>query len=233
MQVVVKKRDAQNAFREVWSTLVDPGRHVHRPLARAPRPGALIQLLESGDSAEQGRPADPRRRLHRGRARRSSRRTRAGWSTSSSRPRRSRSAGATSTSGGSCPPAAESGISRPSTGIYRRSPVGRTYDAFGSERYVLTFDNRALPRPRRVRAVRVRRDPRQRRRPTAAAASSTCTHRGRRQRLGAVHLRPRVRPPLRRAGRRVLHLRRRLPARERSASSRGSRTSRRCSTRRR
>jgi hypothetical protein len=45
---------------------------------------------------------------------------------------------------GLCPPAAESGISRPSTGIYRRSPVGATYDAFGSERYVLTFDDRAL-----------------------------------------------------------------------------------------
>src|SRR5688572_15765381 len=42
------------------------------------------------------------------------------------------------------PPAAESGVSRPSTGIYRDSPIGATYDAFGSERYVLTFDNRAL-----------------------------------------------------------------------------------------
>jgi IgA Peptidase M64/Peptidase M64 N-terminus len=45
---------------------------------------------------------------------------------------------------GLCPPAAESGISRPSTGIYRASPVGATYDAFGSERYILTFDDRSL-----------------------------------------------------------------------------------------
>ena len=45
---------------------------------------------------------------------------------------------------GLCPPAAESGVARPSTGLQRRSPVGATYDAFGSERYVLTFDNRAL-----------------------------------------------------------------------------------------
>src|SRR6185295_19386717 len=43
-----------------------------------------------------------------------------------------------------CPPAAESGISRPSTGVYHDSPLGATYDAFGSERYVLTFDNHAL-----------------------------------------------------------------------------------------
>jgi IgA peptidase M64/peptidase M64-like protein len=43
---------------------------------------------------------------------------------------------------GLCPPAAQSGISRPSTGIYRRSLA--SYDAFGSERYILTFENRAL-----------------------------------------------------------------------------------------
>ncbi len=45
---------------------------------------------------------------------------------------------------GLCPPSAESGISRPSTGVHRRSPVGSTYDSFGSERYILSFDNRAL-----------------------------------------------------------------------------------------
>lgn len=39
-------------------------------------------------------------------------------------------------------PAAQSGISRPLTGTYRRSPVRATYDAFGSERYVLSFDNK-------------------------------------------------------------------------------------------
>jgi len=41
-------------------------------------------------------------------------------------------------------PADESGVSRPSDGIYRRSPLGASYDAFGSERYVLTFDNQRL-----------------------------------------------------------------------------------------
>lgn len=45
---------------------------------------------------------------------------------------------------GLVPAAVESGISRPSTGIHRRSPVGSTYDVFGSERYVLTYDNRAF-----------------------------------------------------------------------------------------
>ena len=45
---------------------------------------------------------------------------------------------------GLCPPAAESGVARPSNGTQRRTPVGAAYDAFGSERYVLTFDNRDL-----------------------------------------------------------------------------------------
>jgi hypothetical protein len=45
---------------------------------------------------------------------------------------------------GLCPSSQASGISRPSTGIQHATPVGATYDAFGSERYVLTFENRAL-----------------------------------------------------------------------------------------
>ena len=44
------------------------------------------------------------------------------------------------------PAAAQSSISRPSTGIYRDSPVASTYDSFRSERYILTFDNKAMRR---------------------------------------------------------------------------------------
>jgi hypothetical protein len=44
---------------------------------------------------------------------------------------------------GICPPSPQSGIASPSRGLYRRTPVGASYDAFGSERYILTFDNRA------------------------------------------------------------------------------------------
>ena len=44
------------------------------------------------------------------------------------------------------PAAAQSGVSRPSTGTYRDSPIGATYDAFRSERYVLTFDNKSMRR---------------------------------------------------------------------------------------
>ena len=41
-------------------------------------------------------------------------------------------------------PTQESGVSRPSTGKYHASPLGARYDIFGSERYVLAVDNRAL-----------------------------------------------------------------------------------------
>lgn len=41
-------------------------------------------------------------------------------------------------------PTQESGVSRPSTGVYHASALGTRYDIFGSERYVLTLDNRAL-----------------------------------------------------------------------------------------
>ncbi|MEV4783501.1 IgA Peptidase M64 [Burkholderia sp. LMU1-1-1.1] len=41
-------------------------------------------------------------------------------------------------------PTQESGVSRPSTGVHHASPLGTRYDIFGSERYVLTTDNRAL-----------------------------------------------------------------------------------------
>ncbi len=39
-------------------------------------------------------------------------------------------------------PAAQSGVARPSSGTYRHSPARATYDAFGSERYLLSFDNK-------------------------------------------------------------------------------------------
>ncbi len=41
-------------------------------------------------------------------------------------------------------PTRDSGVSRPSTGNFRDSALGTRYDIFGSERYVLTLDNRAL-----------------------------------------------------------------------------------------
>ncbi|MEP6572165.1 MAG: M64 family metallopeptidase [Gemmatimonadota bacterium] len=41
-------------------------------------------------------------------------------------------------------PSAASGINRPNVGHFRRTPLSTSYNIFGSERYVLTEDNRAL-----------------------------------------------------------------------------------------
>src|SRR5713226_9042626 len=51
VRIVVKKRDAKNAFRDVWTLTVDPSdKFVARGTA-APDAGALITLHESGDPA--------------------------------------------------------------------------------------------------------------------------------------------------------------------------------------
>ena len=113
-----------------------------------------------------------------------------------------------------------------------RRRVGATYDAFDSERYILTFENRAFRdlaanAPYDVVEILTNSADLRRRRHLQSVQ-----HGRRRQRVGAVHLRPRVRPSPRGARRRVLHLGRRLSAGRPTASSRGSRTSRRCSIRR-
>jgi hypothetical protein len=142
VQVVVKKRDASNAFREVWSTLVDPaGVFVDR--SNPPRAGALIELARGGDPATKvdvlilgdGYTAAERDKFERD----ARRLVEILFATSPFKERRS-----DFNVWGLCPPAAEAGISRPSSGVWRRPPAGTTYDAFGSERYVLTFDNRAF-----------------------------------------------------------------------------------------
>ena len=144
VQVVLKKRDARNLFREVWSIAVDPKDiFIDRSKAQAPAP--LIEIRRSGDPstkvdflilgdgytrAELKKFELDARRL-----------AETLFSTSPFKERRE-----DFNVWALCPPAHESGISRPSTGVYRDSPVGATYDAFGSERYILTFDNRALRR---------------------------------------------------------------------------------------
>jgi hypothetical protein len=45
---------------------------------------------------------------------------------------------------GLCPASSETGVNRPSAGQQRRSPLGCSYDTFGSERYVLTYENKTF-----------------------------------------------------------------------------------------
>jgi hypothetical protein len=142
VQIVVKKRDPQNAFREVWSFLLDP-KDPTIDTARPESPGPLLEIQKSGDprdkvdflilgdgytAAERGKFEKDARRL-----------ADILFTVSPFKERRS-----DFNVWALCPPAEESGISRPSTGIHRRTRVGATYDAFGVERYVLTFENRSF-----------------------------------------------------------------------------------------
>src|SRR6266478_4049732 len=140
VDIVLKKRDARNDWRDIWSTVVDPSDMFvdrSRPVAPAPLipirkmgdPATKVDLLLLGDGytkAEAKKFEADARRL-----------TAVLFSTSPFKEHAS-----DFNVWGLCPAANESGISRPSTGVYRDSLA--TYDAFGSERYVLSFDNRAL-----------------------------------------------------------------------------------------
>jgi hypothetical protein len=41
-------------------------------------------------------------------------------------------------------PAAQSGVTKPQPGVFKRSPLSVSYGIFGSERYALTFDNKTI-----------------------------------------------------------------------------------------
>lgn len=142
VRIVVKKRDAKNAFQDVWTVDVDPAdKFVLRnaemdagPLIRlhdSGPPESKLDFLILGDgytAAERGKfEADARKLM-------------AVLFKTSPFKERERDINVW----GLVPPSRQSGISRPSQHIYRRTPVGATYDAFDSERYVLTFENKAF-----------------------------------------------------------------------------------------
>ena len=143
VKVVIRKRDAKNAFQDVWSFNVDPASKFVVPVRANPAAGALIKLHESGDPSQKldllilgdGYTAAERGKFERD----AQRLVKTLFATSPFKERQP-----DINVWGLCPASAESGISRPSQQIHRRTPLGATYDAFDSERYVLTFENRAF-----------------------------------------------------------------------------------------
>jgi hypothetical protein len=140
--IVVFKRNENNRFVEAWRTRIDPGdMFIDRSTPKRYEPIAVekhgspedkVDILLLGDgytAAECG-----------GKFRRDARRmTAVFFSVEPYKSRRKEF-----NIWGLCPPSPKSGISRPSTGVHIATPVGTTYDVFGSERYVLTMDNRAF-----------------------------------------------------------------------------------------
>lgn len=142
VQVRILKRDERNLFSVVWSVEIDTdAQDVVRK--QAPAPGKTIPISVSGPSAEKvdllilgdGYTAAEMVKFEKDARRLSDHLFKVS-------PFRERAhdfnvwAIAVATE--------ESGVSRPSTGVHHASKLGTRYDIFGSERYVLTTDNRAL-----------------------------------------------------------------------------------------
>ncbi len=140
VQVVLKKRDASNAFREIWTAVVDP-KGMFVETSAPPSPGAVIEIEKNGEPA--GKVdflilADGYTAAERGKCEQDARRLAdILFATSPFKQHRQ-----DFNVWALCPASLESGISRPSTGVQKQTAIGATYDAFGSERYILTFDNR-------------------------------------------------------------------------------------------
>lgn len=139
MQVVLKRRQPDNTFREIWSTLVDPNSRFVNPADRAPA-GNVTVLAENGPPSEkvdfllisEGYTAaempkfraDAKRLLTKFFA---------------TEPYKSRSTDFNVRL--LEVPSAVSGVHQPRMNDARRTPVGAVYNVFDSERYVLTLDN--------------------------------------------------------------------------------------------
>jgi hypothetical protein len=142
VQLVLKKRGADGAFREIFSTVVDPAsRFVDRspvsttgkvwPLFESGPPAVKVDLLVLGDGytgKEMEKFHADVRRL-----------TDALFATEPYKSHRSdfnvRAIDL---------PAAASGVTDPRTGTWRKSPLGLAYNAFDSERYMLSFADEAI-----------------------------------------------------------------------------------------
>lgn len=142
VQVVVKKRGREDAFHEIWSTSVDPGsRFVTRADARPA--GTVWTLFENGDPSEKvdllligdGYTSAELPKFHAD----AKRLVDAMFAVE---PYKSRKADFNVRALDL--PSAQSGVNRPQAAAFRRTPVSAEYNIFDTERYVLTYDNRAL-----------------------------------------------------------------------------------------
>lgn len=142
VQVVLKKRDRENSFREIWSHVIDPDSRFVNKADVAPA-GKVWNIFRNGDPATKvdllvlgdGYTAAEMEKFHRDAKRLVDK-------LFATEPFKSRkkdfNVWAVDT------PAAASGVHQPRTRDDRRSPVGAEYNAFDSERYVLDFDNKRL-----------------------------------------------------------------------------------------
>ena len=142
VQIVLKKRDPQNAFREIWSTNIDP-KNKNIDTSKPPFSGRVLEIEKNGDSAlkvdllflGEGYTAAEQDKCEK-----DVRRLAEGVFTFSPFKERRKDFNVWAI----CSPSPDSGASHPSAGIRRNTLFGSQFDVFGEERYALSFDNRAI-----------------------------------------------------------------------------------------
>ena len=142
VQVVLKKRGPDGTFHEIWSTRVDPSSPAANA-ADAPPTGKVWTVFESGPATEkvdllivgEGYTAAELPKFHADVRRLTGK-------LFATEPFKSRKSDFNVRAIDL--PAARSGVNRPHVGKFRRTPVSAEYYVFESERYMLTYDNRAL-----------------------------------------------------------------------------------------
>ncbi len=142
VRIVLEKRDADNGFQPIWEVGIDPAARSVNP-AELPPLGKVWTLFENGAPADkvdivllgEGYTEEELPKFHED----ATRLTEELFATEPFKSRRSdfnvRAIDIAT---------AESGVSRPHGGKYRRNPSGAQYSIFDSERYLLTYDNRSL-----------------------------------------------------------------------------------------
>ena len=142
VQIVVKKRNPQNTFREIWTTNIDP-KDKNLDTSKPPFSGRVLEIEKNGDSAfkvdllflGEGYTAAEQDKCEK-----DVRRLTAGVFTFSPFKERRQDFNIWAI----CAPSPDSGVSHPAFGIHRNTLFGSQFDVFGEERYALSFDNRAI-----------------------------------------------------------------------------------------
>ncbi|HVG22690.1 MAG TPA: M64 family metallopeptidase [Thermoanaerobaculia bacterium] len=142
VQVRLSKRDAQNAFQQIWSTVVEPDSRFVNPAPRTAAgkvwsyidngpPSQKVDLLVIGEGYTEAEMPKLRRDVERmvGKL----------FATEPFKSRKSEFNVRVLEL-----PSTKSGVHRPRTGDNRRTSTGVEYNIFDSERYILTLDNQSL-----------------------------------------------------------------------------------------
>ena len=142
VQVVLKKRDSDHAFQQIWSTIVDPSSRFVNP-AEAKPAGRVSTIFENGPAAQKVDLlliAEGYTEAEAGKFQSDAKRLVAKLFATEPFKSRQRDFNVRTLH----IPSAKSGVHRPRTRDDRRTAVSTEYNIFDSERYVLTYDNRAL-----------------------------------------------------------------------------------------